>query len=131
MKLKRQLNVGRSFCHFMSKLVNHIIVNQRRIDRDTSMLLTLIFVHSVLLRGRSFDDFLTMSIHPEYEFMACSNKLEVLCSVSDYESVENHLEVVPSVQKLAVGNTMRLAGNIGFRPSFNCRGPLVKLSGSF
>ncbi len=64
--------------------------------------------------------------------MACSNNLEVLCTGSGYESVESHLEVAPSDQKLAVENTVRVAGNKDFRPYINtCEGPRVNHGGSF
>ncbi len=72
-----------------------------------------------------------MSIHPEYEFMACSNKLEVVCSGSGYEPVTIHLEVPPSVEKSAVENT-RLARNICSRTFCNYKGQrLVNTGGSF
>ncbi len=92
--------------------------------RQASILLTLsLHTQSVLLRGLFFDDFLTMSIHPEYEFVACSNDLEVVCSGSNFEWVKNHLETEPSAQMLAAESTMRLAGNTNFRPFFSRKGP--------
>ncbi len=52
-------------------------------------------IKSDLLRSPFYEDSLLMSIHPEteYEFMACSNKLEVVCSLSEYESDDSQLEV--------------------------------------